>query len=81
MKIAPRKTAQTKDLVRSLGEEYPLAQYETSIMTSNFVKICALLNLVSAISCQNHLTQQDWDLASTINFKELVQRLTKTLQK
>ena len=42
-------------------------------MTSNVLRICVLLALFSKISCQSHLTQQDWDLASTINFRELAE--------
>ena len=42
-------------------------------MTSNVVRICVLLALFSKIFCQSHLTQQDWDLASTINFRELAE--------
>ena len=45
----------------------------TRIMTSNVVRICVLLALFSKIFCQSHLTQQDWDLASTINFRELAE--------
>ena len=42
-------------------------------MTSNVLRICVLLALFSKIFCQSHLTQQDWDLASTINFRELAE--------
>ena len=42
-------------------------------MTSNVLRICVLLALFSKFFCQSHLTQQDWDLASTINFRELAE--------
>ena len=49
------------------------AQFWTRIMTFNVVRICVLLALFSTIFCQSHLTQQDWNLASTINFRELAE--------
>ena len=42
-------------------------------MTFNIVRICVFLTLFSKIFCQSHLTQQDWNLASTINFRELAE--------
>ena len=42
-------------------------------MLKNVVRICVFLALFSKVFCQSHLTQQDWDLASTINFRELAE--------
>ena len=45
----------------------------TGTMASNVVKICIVLTLACTVSCHlyPYLNQQDFELARTINFREL----------